>query len=452
MPLSWTRSTYRRQGALLLSLALVASACTDSGSSEDATGDADASGEASGSSSGSDESNEVEAQDAAAEDVATSEDENSFPEPNVTPDPDFDYNGHDYSGTPVQSALNAGPDNPAFPPPIVNPGDIVSGGPPPDGIPPIDDPSFVSLEEAQSFITDGDEAVVVVEINGEAKAYPVSILIWHEIVNDEIGGVPVTVTYCPLCNSAVAYDRRLGDRVLDFGTSGRLYQSALVMYDRETESLWAHFTGQGIVGHFSGAQLDLVPAQTLSIGQFGELYPDGVVLSTDTGYVRDYGLNPYVGYDSESSQPISGFISQPIDERLVTKRRVVGVVDEAGPIAVTLSSLAEAGTLTITEEGRNVVLFHRSGLASALDDSSISGGFDVGQTGAYIPAGPDGEVLTFSVAGNGVWTDAETGSSWSINGRAIDGPLAGARLTAIPHVDTFWFAWATYRPGTILVE
>lgn len=436
-------SSSRRIVPVLLALALVAAACSTSAGSEEGVA-----GEQVGAEDdGSDGDTEDESSDA-----DTDESSPTLPPSNLTPDSDYDYLSHDYSGEPVQSALNAGPDNPSFPPPLVDPLDIVSGGPPPDGIPPIDNPIFITQAEAESFISGSDEAVVVVEIKGEAKAYPISILIWHEIVNDEIGGVPVTVTYCPLCNSALAFDRRLGDRVLDFGTSGRLYQSALVMYDRQTESLWAHFTGQGIVGHFAGAQLDLIPAQTLSIGQYAELHPDGLVLSTDTGYSRNYGTNPYVGYDNETSEPISGFISQPIDERLASKRRVVGVVDEAGPIAITLSTLSEPGVLHIDTEGRNLVLFHRSGLASSLDENLVAEGDDVGQTGVFLPEGPDGEALTFSVGGEGIWTDAETGSSWSINGLATDGPLAGERLAAVPHVDTFWFAWATYRPGTVLVE
>ena len=436
----------RRLGALVLALALVAAACSDSSDSSDAGADDDVAADAA---SGDDS---VESDDEESDSSDDDEPAPTLPAGNVTPNPDYDYASHDYSGDPVQSALNAGPDNPAFPPPIVDPFDIVSGGPPPDGIPPIDDPIFVTQEEAESFIADVDEAVVVVEVNGEAKAYPISILIWHEIVNDEIGGVPVTVTYCPLCNSALAFDRRLGDRVLDFGTSGSLYQSALVMYDRQTESLWAHFTGQGLVGHFAGAQLDLIPAQTLSIAQYAELHPDGLVLSTDTGWARNYGTNPYVGYDNEETEPIGGFISQPIDERLRSKRRVVGVVDEAGPIAITLSTLSETGVLAVDQDGRNLVLFHQSGLSSSLDDQAISNGADIGQTGVFIPVGPDGEALTFSTTGDGEWTDAETGSVWSINGLATDGPLAGERLTAVPHVDTFWFAWATYRPGTLLVE
>ena len=361
----------------------------------------------------------------------------------------FDYSTVDYDVEPAGSALFGDRRSDAFPPSVVSPGDIVSGGPPPDGIPPIDAPVFAPISDID-FIGDDNEGVVVVEINGEAKAYPVQILIWHEIVNDEIGGVPVTVTYCPLCNSALVFERQFGDRLLDFGTSGELYQSALVMYDRQTESLWAHFTGQGLVGHYAGAQLQLIPAQTLGWGSFVEAFPEAQVLTRDTGFARRYGENPYVGYDNAASGPIGAFISQPIDSRLLALDRVVGVVDEGGTYAVLLADLAAAGSVEIAEGDRTLVVLHTSGLNSSLEDSAIAGGRDVGQTGSFVSAAPDGTPLTFTRDGE-IFVDAETGSSWNILGRAIAGPLDGEALQAVPHVDTFWFSWSTYQPDHVLV-
>jgi len=362
----------------------------------------------------------------------------------------FDYRSVDYDREPVASALRDGRSNESFPPPVVDPQDIVSGGPPPDGIPPIDDPVFAPIAEVD-FIAGDDEAVVVVEINGEAKAYPVQILIWHEIVNDEVGGVPVTVTYCPLCNSALVFERQLGNRLLDFGTSGSLYQSALVMYDRQTESLWAHFTGQGLVGHYAGAQLELVPAQTLGYGSFVEAFPDAVVLTPDTGVARPYGDNPYVGYDDASTNPISGFISQPISGELAAKDRVVGIIHGDETFAVRLEELDAAGVVAIDEGDPPIAVLHRAGLNSALESSDIAGGRDVGQTGAFVAVASDGTPLTF-VAVDGGFVDAETGTTWDVLGRAVAGPLEGERLEAVPHIDTFWFAWSTYQPDHTLVS
>jgi hypothetical protein len=148
------------------------------------------------------------------------------------------------------SALDK-PDAEGLPAPLVNPRDIVSGGPPPDGIPALDHPKFVRASGVTSL--KDREPVLAVQIGDDARAYPIEIMTWHEIANDTVADVPVAVSYCPLCNSAIAYDRRLDQRILDFGTSGKLYQSALVMYDRQTESLWSHFTAQAVAGVLTGA-------------------------------------------------------------------------------------------------------------------------------------------------------------------------------------------------------
>lgn len=358
----------------------------------------------------------------------------------------FDYSTIDYDVERAGSAL-ADRYNPGFPPPVIDPELIVSGGPPPDGIPAIDFPQFLPPDQI-GFITSDEEPVIAIEVNGDARAYPVQILTWHEIVNDVVGDVPVAIAYCPLCNSAVAFEREFGSRTLTFGTSGSLYQSALVMYDRQTESLWAHFTGQGVVGHFAGAELTNVPVQTVSYGAWKEANPDGLVLTTETGYERRYGSNPYVGYDREDSNPINGFFRGEIDPRLLAKARIVGISDDFGSVAVRMDDLAAAGTMAITEGGRNLVAFFQPGLNSALDTRDISEGRDVGQSGVF-EAKVGADELTFSANDdNATFSDVETGSTWNIFGTAIDGELEGAQLQAVPHLDTFWFAWATYQPDT----
>jgi hypothetical protein len=161
----------------------------------------------------------------------------------------------------VPSALDR-IDDPALPPPLVDPARVVSGGPPPDGIPPIDRPRFQPARDVD-WLAD-DEPVLAPAIGSPGRAYPVRILIWHEIVNDTIGERPVAITYCPLCNSALGFDRRLGERVLTFGTSGKLYLSDLVMYDRQTESLFSQIEGRAIAGVLAGVELDRVPVQTVT--------------------------------------------------------------------------------------------------------------------------------------------------------------------------------------------
>jgi hypothetical protein len=334
------------------------------------------------------------------------------------------------------------PTNDAFPSPRVDVEELRSGGPPPDGIPPVDEPRFVRPDSVRGL--EDQEPVIAFELDGDARAYPLEILTWHEIVNDTVAGVPVAVTYCPLCNTAVVYDRRLGDRVLDFGTSGQLYQSALVMYDRQTESLWAHFTAEGLVGILAGERLDTYPASIVSWASWRDTHPDGLVLSRDTGFDRDYGRNPYPGYDDVDNQPF--LFSGEVDGRLAAMERVVALGRDTGPVAVRLDELADTGVIDLTVDGETITVWHLPGTGSALDASDTANGRDVGATGVFRRE-VDGRQLSFEREGD-VFVDDETGSRWNIFGTAVDGPLAGERLEAVEHVDTFWFAWAAYQPDT----
>lgn len=338
----------------------------------------------------------------------------------------------------------------SFPEPLVPPGDIISGGPPPDGIPPIDDPQFVSVEEAGEWL-EPNEPVVTLEIDGDARAYPVQVLIWHEIVNDVVGGTPVSVTYCPLCNSAISYEREIDGHVTTFGTSGRLYASALVMYDRATESLWTHFDGRAVVGLLTGLRLEPVASPLLAWSDFREAHPDGQVLDREsTGFSRAYGTNPYTGYDNPDQTPF--LFRGDLDERSRAMQRVVGVRTEEAARAWTLEAISgEAAAATNdTLESTDLVILWAEGQSSALDSDSIDGGRDVGSVGVFSRA-VDGQTLTFSATPEG-FMDAETGSSWDVTGRSIAGPLSGSELDRLPHLDTFWFAWSTYAPGTDLVN
>ncbi|MCI0544224.1 MAG: DUF3179 domain-containing protein [Actinobacteria bacterium] len=339
--------------------------------------------------------------------------------------------------------------DPSFPDPLVDPEEIVSGGPPPDGIPSIDDPRFTGVEEADEWLED-EEAVVYVEIGDVAHAYPVQILIWHEIVNDTVDGVPIAVTYCPLCNSAVTYRRVVNGEVTTFGTSGRLYASALVMYDRATETLWTHYDGRAVVGILAGEQLDPIPSPLLAWSDFKDLFPDGEVLDRSAlGFNRPYGSNPYQFYDSVGNTPF--LFRGDADTRALAMQRVVGVSIDGVSRAWTLEAIsggpAEATNTTVGEAP--IVIFWKDGQSSALEEVTVSGGRDVGSVGVFRPF-VGGQSLTF-VGDDDGFRDEQTGSEWSISGRAVDGPLVGAQLEQIHHLDTFWFAWSTYQPGTELV-
>jgi hypothetical protein len=322
--------------------------------------------------------------------------------------------------------------------------EIVSGGPPRDGIPAIDHPRFENVREANRWLGDRDP-VMVVEHGGEVRAYPLAILIWHEIVNDVVGGLPVAVTFCPLCNTALVFDRRVGGRVLDFGTTGRLRHSDLVMYDRQSESWWQQATGDAIVGERTGAKLRLVPQTTLAWRTARQTFPGLRVLSRDTGHRRDYGRNPYVGYDDRSNSPIREFFRRDTDPRLPAMERVVAV-DVGDGWAAPFGTLSEVRVASVTAGGVPLAVFWQEGAASALDRSDISSGRDVGQT-AVFDRRVAGRVLTFRATPGG-FEDRETGSRWDMAGRAVSGPLRGQRLTAVPHGNHFWFAWVVFRPGT----
>jgi len=332
-----------------------------------------------------------------------------------------------------------------LPAPLVDPAEIVAGGPPPDGIPPIDDPRFLPADDVDFL--DDDEPVLSLEVDGEARAYPIQVMIWHEIVNDTIADVPVTVTYCPLCNTAIAVDRRLDDRVLSFGTSGSLYRSSLVMYDRQTESLWSHFDRRAIAGVLTGAELTGLPVATVAWRDWLAAHPNGLVLSRETGFSRDYGTNPYPGYDDVNEDPF--LFEGEVDGRLLAKTRVVGVGLDTDPTAIELEPLLERGVVAFEQQGSPVVVWALPGTASALDAAEVAEGRDVGATGVF-QAVHQGQALTFSRRDDG-FVDAQTGSSWDVFGTATDGPLAGASLTPIQHVDTFWFAWAAFAPETVVL-
>lgn len=326
--------------------------------------------------------------------------------------------------------------------------EILSGGPPRDGIPSIDDPQFVSQTEAETWLQ-GTEPVVAVDLEGEARAYPLQILTWHEIVNDTIGELPIVVTFCPLCNSAIVFERTLDGEAVTFGTSGLLRNSDLIMYDRRTETLWQQFTGEAIVGDKVGTTLTFLPSSLISFNDFRAAYPDGVVLSQETGFDRDYGRNPYAGYDSIGNTPF--LFTGELDGRLPAVARVVTVsLDDGTDVAYPLTILSEVGVINDTQGETDLVVFHLPGTNSALGADFIARAEDVGATGVFNPI-VNGQKLTFSREDD-QFIDTETGSSWNIVGQAIAGELTGEQLEPIIHGDHFWFSWAAFKPDTIIYE
>lgn len=259
--------------------------------------------------------------------------------------------------------------------------EIVSGGSPKDGIPSIDKPQFQSAAQDRSL--SANEPVIGLEINDDARAYPLRILIWHEIVNDEVGGVPVVATYCPLCNSAIVFERRFSSQLLDFGTTGKLRNSDLVMYDRQTETWWQQFTGEALVGELVGSTLRMVPSRLESFAQFKRRFPRGKVLIPNDPKLRDYGRNPYFGYDMGAA-PLLFNGEYPKDVEPMA-RVVVVRSPLRKPFAITLELLRQKRSYK--RDGIELVWQH--GQSTALDHWNIADGRDVGSVTAFV-VGDDG--------------------------------------------------------------
>jgi len=319
--------------------------------------------------------------------------------------------------------------------------EILSGGPPKDGIPSIDEPKFVSPDSAAEWL-DPREPVVVVVLPPTARAYPLQILTWHEIVNDTLSGVPITVTFCPLCNAAIVFDRRVKGKLLDFGTTGRLRNSDLIMYDRQTESWWQQFTGRAIIGDMLDTVLKRIPASIIAFEDFRKAYPNATVLSRDTGYTRRYGSNPYGGYDSIDQHPF--LFSGAVDGRLPAMERVLNISLGTTHRLYPFKILDKTPVINDVVDKKPVVVFSKAGTLSVLDNTSIRDSRTIASATAW-DRRLDGRTLNFEHR-NGTIVDRETQSRWTLLGTAVSGPLAGRQLHSVPSGVHFAFAWLAFNP------
>jgi hypothetical protein len=307
---------------------------------------------------------------------------------------------------------------------------IVSGGPPPDGIPSIDMPKFVSVSEANKFLQDADQ-VVGLNINGDIRAYPLQILVWHEIVNDNVGGTPVAVTYCPLCFTNQVFNRTVDGQTVEFGTSGKLYNSNLVMYDRTSNSLWSQALGQAIVGKHAGPKLERIPFDIAFWKEWKQLYPDTKVLSRDTGSTRPYGADPYGNYytSNELFFPVSNK-----DDRLGLKEIIVGLENEGQFKAYKLQQIQDTKVINDRINGKSLALFSLHPFIVRVFNSTL-----------------DGQKMDFQYSKNSTKiTDKQTGSEWNFDGIGIAGPMIGKHLIRLPFDEGFWFEWVAFHPKSAL--
>jgi hypothetical protein len=312
----------------------------------------------------------------------------------------------------------------------------------------MDHPRTAPVESGGSYLSPRDPVIAVV-VDGHARAYPLRILLWHEIANDVLGPRPIVVTYCPLCNSAEVYDRRVRGRVLRFGTTGNLRGSNLVMWDQRTQSWWQQIGGEALVGHYAGTRLRPIPAAMLSWAEFRRRYPHGSVLSPRTGFDRPYGITPYAGYDARGGQPLFSTLRQP--HRLPALERVAAVTAGERTIAVPFSALAHHRKVQARVGGRPIAVFFHRGAASVLDQRRIGASRESGVASAF-DRRVDGRTLDFRAGANGNFVDRQTGSKWDLTGTAISGPLHGQRLQPLQTDNRFWFAVAEFDPHARVVR
>lgn len=313
---------------------------------------------------------------------------------------------------------------------------IVSGGPPQDGIPSIDSPKFQSVQEADEILEDS-EFVLGLNINGDIRAYPLQILVWHEIVNDVVGDQPVAVTYCPLCFTNQVFNRTLADgNVVEFGTSGKLYNSNLVMYDRASNSLWSQALGKGIVGDYSGVKLERIPFDVAYWKEWKELYPESKVLSRDTGSVRPYGADPYGDYYTND------LILFPVandDKRLGLKEIIIGLENKDQYKAYKLQDIENKKVIDdIIGGDKKIALVSSEPFMIRVFDRVIDND-------------DEDKKITVDLFYNettNTLIDKVTGSELNFEGKFINAQLKDKQLKRLPMDQGFWFEWAAFHPET----
>jgi hypothetical protein len=324
---------------------------------------------------------------------------------------------------------------------------------PKGAFPVLNTPTFVGASQGQQVYFK-HEPVIALTIKGQTKAYPLNVLTVHEIANDTLGGAPILVTFCPLCNASVVYDRRLQhqgqERLLTFEVSGMLRHSDMVMFDRQTETWWQQLTGEALVGELAGAELAVIPSLVISVEEFFQRHPKGQILSRETGVAGAegrYGFNPYSGYDGAQGSPYDAFFDKDnLDKRLPPMERVVDVESKGKRKVYPFSAISRKGVINDTFNGKNIVIFYKAGTVSVLDEKEIKKSRNIGSATLF-NAVLEGRKLTFQKTGEH-FRDKETGSTWDITGHSLDGPLKGKQLRVERHSNHFAFAWLAFYPDT----
>ncbi len=314
---------------------------------------------------------------------------------------------------------------------------------------PIDRPRYMTAKEADAFL-DPRDPVVGMSIGSLTRAYPLRYLVWHEVVNDVVGGTPLLVTYDPWTNAVQVFERRLLGAATRFDTVDALHQGGRLLWDSLTQSWWRQFTGEAIVGDYTGLRLQPRPSLLLSFQEFRRTFPDGRVLGPASRPSRDetsdYGATGYAGLDGRAEPP---FFDGTPDPRLLPTARVLALELSGQAAAFDFGHLAVQRVLNDEVGGQPVVALWSPGALSVLDTHQIADARDLGMAAAH-GRQVNGRLLTFEYA-DGAFRDRETGSAWSLSGRALSGALSGAQLPPLVHNTPFWWAWAAHHSETRLV-
>ncbi len=320
---------------------------------------------------------------------------------------------------------------------------VRSGGVPPDGIPSIDDPVYVTAEEADETLGDllkDDSVVFGLNYAGTKIAYPQIVMVWHEIVNEKISGDQLSVTYCPLTGTAIGYKGKVAGKRSEFGTSGKLLNSNLVMYDRATgtDSYWPQILGRSVQGPHMGDRLDFFPVLWTTWGRWKDKHPDTTVLTSDTGYIRSYGNDPYGSYRKDNTyyqqgQPMYGVIDA--SDSFQDKKVVVGVKVKDCALAVPKAEFRSTGLAQTELGGTPILIVHEESLDVVRAFSRKVGG----ETKKFVKE--DGNLVS--------QTD---GTIWEMTGEPVEGPLSNQKLQPVPFFDAMWFSWYSFYPDTRVLE
>ena len=269
---------------------------------------------------------------------------------------------------------------------------------------------------------------------------------WHEIVNDEVDGNPISVTFCPLCNASIVFHRKVNNTVLDFGTTGLLRKSDLIMYDRQTQSWWQQFTGKGIVGDYTDVSLSRIPSSIISFASFAASHPNGLVLNRETGISRSYGQNPYPGYDDINNSPF--LLNDPTDPRLPPMERIIGINVQGTHKIYPFSLFKELELIQDHIGDTSFIIIKTGTVLSALDQRAIAESRAVEEITAWQTTTTDGDRLSGFYVSDGKLFDQQTNSEWNTSGLSVSGAYEGKQLKPIDSGIHFAFAWLAFNPET----